>query len=164
MDEQLNLFDYLALDSEARVVIRQRTAEIKTLVKSTAESILQIGEKLYEVKEEMIAMRDRQRGKGKSINCNSTVSFDSWLSAEFGWSRASAYNFIKVFKAFGGRENIGDIAASALYLLSAASDSARERALREAAGGEKISRAKRDRLPRQQKQWTNFCPTSFLKR
>jgi len=49
--------------------------------------------------------------------------FETWLKAEFGWSRRTAYNFINVYETFAERANLAqiDIATSALYLLAAPS-------------------------------------------
>jgi len=50
---QQTLFNYSALDSETRIVVRQRTDEIKTLVRRSAQDIIDIGNKLIEVKEQL---------------------------------------------------------------------------------------------------------------
>lgn len=47
---QLALFDYDALDTETRIVVQQRTTEIKALMKRAASDIIEIGQKLIEVK------------------------------------------------------------------------------------------------------------------
>jgi hypothetical protein len=124
--DQLVLFDYETLDTETRIVVRQRAVEIKDLMSSTAENIMRVGEKLLEVQVKL--------GNGK---------FDAWLQAEFDWSRRTAYNFIGVFKEFRGRANFAqiDIATSALYLLSAPStpESAKQEIIMRAEAGEPIS-------------------------
>lgn len=123
---QLALFDYQQLDSETRIITQQRAGEIKTLMRSTAEAIMQVGEKLLEVQTRL--------GNGQ---------FDAWLSAEFDWSRRTAYNFIGVFKEFRGRANFAqmDVATSALYLLAAPSTPAevRDELLERAEAGERIT-------------------------
>jgi hypothetical protein len=69
--------------------------------------------------------------------------FDSWLKAEFGWSRRTAYNFINVYESFRERANLAqiDIATSALYLLAAPStpQDLREQYLQKAKEGKKIT-------------------------
>jgi predicted transcriptional regulator len=123
---QLTLFDYNQLDAETRIITRQRAGEIKTLMRATAENIMQVGEKLLEVQVKL--------GNGQ---------FDAWLSAEFDWSRRTAYNFIGVFKQFRDRANFAqiDVATSALYLLAAPStpESAVEEVLARAEAGERIT-------------------------
>ena len=62
-------FDYASLNPETRIVIQQRTNEIKTLIQRAAQDIFEIGQKLVEVKAKL--------GHGH---------FRSWLKAEFEWS------------------------------------------------------------------------------
>jgi len=123
---QLALFNYDQLDAETRIITQQRAGEIKTLMRATAENIMQVGEKLLEVQAKL--------GNGQ---------FDAWLQAEFDWSRRTAYNFIGVYKQFRGRANFAqmDVATSALYLLAAPStpDSAVDEVLSRAEAGERIS-------------------------
>ncbi len=125
---QLTLFNYETLDAETRVVVRQRTVEIKDLMRNTAENVVRVGEKLAEVRDQL--------AKG---------GFQEWLGQEFQWSRRTAYNFIAVHEQLGGRANFAqiDIATSALYLLAAPStpDAVREEALERAATGEAITHA-----------------------
>ena len=118
-------FDYGVLDVETRIVVQQRTSEIKERIQRSAQGIIEIGARLSEV-------RSRLEGN----------SFDGWLKTEFDWSRRTAYNFIGVHEQFG-RANFAqlDIAASALYLLAAPSTppEAREEAIERAEAGEKIT-------------------------
>jgi hypothetical protein len=122
---ELSVFDYQQLDAETRVVVKQRTGEIKELMRNTAEAIVRIGEKLAEVREQL-----------------PEGHFQDWLKQEFDWSRRTAYNFISVYEQFGARANFAqiNIAASALYLLAAPStpDEARQEALTRAETGEAI--------------------------
>lgn len=126
MTNQLVLFDYNTLDSETRIVVQQRTGEIRELMRNTAENIMRVGEKLLEVQVKL--------GNGQ---------FDSWLQTEFDWSRRTAYNFISVHKRFRGRADFAqiDVATSALYLLAAPStpDSAVDEILERAEVGEQIT-------------------------
>jgi hypothetical protein len=125
MIDQLTLFDYAALDSETRIVVQQRTTEIKALMKRAASDIIEIGQKLIEVKSRL--------GHGR---------FGGWLVAEFDWSDRTARQFMLVADRFKSA-NFSDlqIAPSALYLLAAPStpESAREEAIARAEEGETIT-------------------------
>lgn len=121
---QATLFDYQALDAETRIVVQQRTSEIKALMKRAAQDILDIGQKLIEVKARI--------GHGH---------FGAWLAAEFDWSQDTANNFIRVAQRFSDIPKISEFAPSALYLLAAPStpEPARLEALERAEAGEAIS-------------------------
>lgn len=54
---------YTSLNVETRIVVQQRTSEIKTLMRRTAQDIVYIGQKLIEVKEELGA---------RSVRCMAT--------------------------------------------------------------------------------------------
>ncbi len=125
-DPQTALFDYQALDLESRVIIQQRTGEIKTIAKRLATDIVDIGGKLAEVK-------DRLGGNGK---------FTNWLLSELGWSERTAYNFIAVHEKFGTANfAIENVAPSALYLLVAPGtpEPARAAAIQMANEGERVT-------------------------
>lgn len=126
MTEQLILFDYAALDSETRIVVQQRTSEIKALMKRAASDIIEIGQKLIEVRSKL--------GHGH---------FEGWIKSEFDWTRQTAYRFINVADHFSGCNNLLQMAPSALYLLAAPStpDSARQEAIARAEQGESITHA-----------------------
>lgn len=128
---QLALFDYQQLDAETRIVVQQRTSEIKALMKRTAQDIIEIGEKLAEVRDKLT--HNKQGG------------FEAWLQAEFDWTRQTAYRFISVSEKFN-RNNLLqlDFAPSALYLLAAPStpDEARQEAIARAEAGEAITHTK----------------------
>jgi hypothetical protein len=47
------IFDYAALNLETRIVVQQRTSEIKSLMRHTASDIFDIGQKLTEVKAQL---------------------------------------------------------------------------------------------------------------
>ncbi len=119
-------FDYEILDSEQRQVIQQRTGEIKERLRRSAQDIWEIGEKLAQVRSQL------KHGQ-----------FESWLKAEFGWSRRTAYNFINVYETLAERANLAqiDIATSALYLLAAPStpQNVREEFLQRAHEGQTIT-------------------------
>lgn len=122
-----NSFDYDILELEQRSIVKQRTEEIKERLKRSAQDIWEIGQKLFEVRSEL-----------------AYGQFDSWLKAEFGWSRRTAYNFVKVYEAFPERATVAQvsIAASALYQLSSPSTpkQVREEFIQKAKDGEKITR------------------------
>jgi len=119
-------FDYETLTIEQRALVKQCTGEIRERLQRSAQDIWEIGQRLFDVRAQL------KHGQ-----------FDSWLKAEFGWSRRTAYNFIKVYEAFGERAKLAqiDIAASALYLLAAESTppEVREEYLLKAEKGEKIT-------------------------
>ncbi len=106
----------------------KRTNEIKTLMKRTAQDIIEIGEKLIEVKERL------PHG-----------AFGQWLDSEFEWRERTARNFMQVAEKFKS-VNFADLnfAPSALYLLVAPSTfgAARAEALRRAEAGQKITHKK----------------------
>jgi hypothetical protein len=123
---QLALFDYGTLDLDTRSFLQTKTAEIRILVKQTAQGIIEIGQRLIEVKERL-----------------GYENFDSWVKGEFDWSRSTAYRFISVAESCPTVGQL-DFSPKALYLLAAPStpESAREEALSLAESGEKISHAK----------------------
>lgn len=121
-------FDYAALDPETRIVVQQRTTEIKSLIRHTAQGIFEIGEKLVEVKQKL--------GHGY---------FGDWLKVEFDWGEWTARKFMQVARKFKTVNFTDlDIAASALYILAADStpEAARLEALNRASSGEPISHSK----------------------
>jgi phage N-6-adenine-methyltransferase len=124
MSNQL-AFGYQALDTETRIIVQQRTSEIKTLMRRTAQDIIDIGQKLIEVKARL--------GYG---------NFGAWLQAEFGWSDRTARQFMMVSEQFKS-ENFADLnfAPSALYLLASPStpETARAEAIERANNGESIT-------------------------
>ena len=124
--QEAQIFNYDMLDCETRIVVQQRTGEIKEKIHNVAQLAWEIGQKLADVRGRL---RPRQ--------------FTFWLQTEFQWSRSTAYNYIKVFESFPICPNFGqiDIATSALILLAAPStpNEAREEALERASKGESIS-------------------------
>jgi phage N-6-adenine-methyltransferase len=122
---QSRLFDYSSLDTDTRIVVQQRTSEIKGLMKRAAEDIIQIGQRLIEVKA-----------------CLSHNTWETWLLAEFDWSDQTARRFIHVARSFGSeKQQIVAFAPSALYLLAAPStpEEARIEAIDRAEAGEEIT-------------------------
>lgn len=131
-------FDYEALDSEQRIIIQQRTGEIKERLRRSAQEIWEVGQKLVDVRSRL------KHGQ-----------FETWLKAEFGWSRRTAYNFINVYEAFGERTNLAqiDIATSALYLLAAPStpQQVRNEFLQRAREGEAVTHKSLRRVMEEEK-------------
>ena len=125
MDNGLQLtFDYTALDVETRIVVQQRTEEIRVLVRRSAQDIIDIGAKLIDVKARL--------GHG---------NFGPWLEAEFGWGQDTAGRFMNVSQRFGQIPQFAEFAPSALYLLAAPStpEPARLEAIERASNGESIT-------------------------
>ena len=121
-------FEYSHLDRETRTIVRQRTLEIKNLMRLTAENIINIGQKLTEIKEKL--------GHG---------NFQKWLRSEFEWSEQTARQFMQVYRWSETIENknfvFSRLATSALYLLAAPSTptEAREEVISLVDGNEKIN-------------------------
>jgi hypothetical protein len=95
------------------------------LMRRTAQGIVDIGQKLLDIKEKL--------GHGNFLN---------WLKKEFDWSELTAQRFMQVARQFESTNLLDlEIAPSALYILSAPStqDSVREEALSRAQAGESIT-------------------------
>lgn len=116
--------DYAALDAETRIVVQQRTTEIKALMKRAASDIIEIGQKLIEVKAKL------PHG-----------AWLPWLRSEFAWSDDTARNHMNVARAFREIPNGSEFDARALYLLAAPStpQAARVEAIERASAGETIT-------------------------
>lgn len=120
-------FDYAVLDSETRIVLKQRTSEIKSIVRRNTLEVFEIGQKLIEVKEKL--------GHGHYL---------SWLEFEFGWDERTAQRYVNVVEAFGAKSDIMSdlkLNQTVLYVLLAPStpDSARTEVLSRAVAGESIT-------------------------
>jgi len=117
-------FDYTSLDAATSRFVQQQTGEIRALMKRTAQDIVELGQKLIEVKETL--------GHGR---------FLSWLAAEFEWTDETARRFMNVTQQFGQNPQIVGFAPSALYVLAAPSipEAARDEAITRAASGESIT-------------------------
>ena len=119
------MFNYASLDAATYQFVQQQTGEIRALIRRTAQEIIEVGQKLIEVKERL--------GHGQ---------FEGWLQAEFDWTQMTANRFMRVAKQFKSN-NLLDlhIAPSALYVLAAPSTpaAARTEALARAEAGELIT-------------------------
>lgn len=122
---QLALFDYSTLDTHTRVFVETRTAEIKVLVKRSAEDLVEIGRMVTEVKAHL--------GHG---------NFSAWREAEFRWSERTTQNLMAIYEKFKSA-NFADmhIATSAMYVLAAPStpEDALQEAIERAENGERIT-------------------------
>ncbi len=122
--QPLALFDYETLDLDTRSFVQTKTTEIRILVKQTAQGIIEIGQRLIEVKERL------PHGE-----------FLPWIRDEFGWSRETAHRFIHVAENFPQIAHCVQFQMRALYLLASPStpESARDEALTLAESGERIT-------------------------
>ena len=107
--------------------MRERAEQIHGLARATAAGIVQIGQRLTEVKERL--------GHGR---------FLKWIEREFAWSDWNAKAFMRVYRCFKS-ENFSDlqIDVSALYLIAKTStpEPVRTEAIRRAETGEKVTHA-----------------------
>lgn len=121
-------FEYSILEAETLKVVQQRTNEIKTLMRRNSQDIIDIGQKLIEVKQRL--------GHG---------SFRTWLKFEFNWSVSAATKFMQVAEQFKCVNFTHlNITASTLYLIAAPSTpkEVREEVLKRASNGENIGYTK----------------------
>ncbi|MGB8702652.1 MAG: DUF3102 domain-containing protein [Thermosynechococcaceae cyanobacterium] len=119
------IFDYDTLNPIARQKVQDKTSELKSLIRRSAQDIVDIGQRLIEVRDEL------EYG-----------NFRRWLKSEFSWSASTATKFIQVATQFSCVNFTQlEIAASALYLLARPSipEEARNEALTRAAKGESIT-------------------------
>ncbi|MBW4638574.1 MAG: DUF3102 domain-containing protein [Gloeocapsa sp. UFS-A4-WI-NPMV-4B04] len=141
-------FDYAALDPETRIVVQQRTSEIRSLLRRTASGTIDIGEKLIEVKQKL-----------------SHGYFGAWLKAEFRWGEWTARKLMQVARCFKTVNFTDlDIAACALYILAADStpEAARLEALNRASLGEVISRSLAKEIVNYYKKATQPCDQKLV--
>lgn len=120
----MQLFDYRQLDPTTDQIVREHTAQIRLLVKRTAEDIITIGQRLIEVKFLL--------GHGR---------FLAWLATEFHWSERTARNFMNVARSFKS-ESVADLfTPKTLYLLASPStpDTARAEVIARAHNGETVT-------------------------
>jgi diguanylate cyclase (GGDEF)-like protein len=122
---QPNNFEYAEFDTEIQAVIKQRAYEIRVLAQKSAQQMVEIGEKLREIKKLL------KHGQ-----------FRKWLKSEFGWSLSTATKLMQVSREFKS-VNFTDLSfsTSALYLLAAPStpEEARQEALQLAKRGYPIT-------------------------
>lgn len=80
-ESQLGLFDYSSLDANTAKLAKQSAIEIKAREKAIWENIIEIGNRLIEVK-----------------NALPHGQFEDWVKTEFKWSKMTASKYIKVAK------------------------------------------------------------------
>lgn len=138
LTQEIQEFDYAVLTPQVRTLVQSKTSELKSLMRRSVQDIIEIGQKLTEVKQQL--------GYG---------NFRNWLKAEFDWGIWTATKFMQVAEKF---ECVNfthlDIAASALYLLAAPStpDIARKEALELATQGKTVSYTKAKTIVAQHKE------------
>jgi hypothetical protein len=118
-------FDYASLDTETRIVVQQKTGEIRERVKRTQQDIIEVGERLIDVKSRL--------GHGR---------FLEWLRLEFDWTDQTARNLMNVAEAFKSKTVLDlPVSQKALYVLAAPSvpPAAREEAVQKAANGQHVT-------------------------
>lgn len=128
LTSKIQSFDYTVLTPEVRDLVQNKTSELKGLMRRSAQDIIDIGQKLIEVKEQL--------GHG---------NFSTWLKAEFDWSARTAARFMQVASQFKSANLANlNIAVSALYLLAepSTSEKARQKTLELAEKGENITYSK----------------------
>lgn len=138
-------FDFAVLDETTAAFVSARTREIRALVKRSAADIIEIGQKLIEVKERL------PHGE-----------FGRWVDAEFGWQERMAQNFMRVAETFKSANFADlDIAPSALYLLAAPStpEAAVEEAVTQASNGTAVTYTAARELVERHKE---SAPTRFV--
>ena len=131
-------FNYTALETEARIFVQQHIRQIKSPIRRTSQDIIEIGEKLSDVKQQL--------GHGNFIN---------WLKFKFDWSESTAARSMQV-KAQFKSVNLTNlhIAASALYLFAAPSSpqQAKTDTFERTSLGEAISHSKAQAIVNQYKK------------
>lgn len=143
-------FDYKNFSPLTQTLVQQHTKEIKNLMRRTAQDILNIGQRLIEVKEHL--------GHGH---------FEAWLKAEFNWGQWTARKFMQVARQFKS-VNFTDLSidVSALYILSAPStlEAVRQEALQVARQGEVITHTRIKAIASQYKAATKpqVCDSAKL--
>lgn len=131
----LILFDYQALDAEDRIVVQQRTIEIKDHRRAIQSNTIALGEKLADVKGRL--------GHGQ---------WGQWLETEFNWSQDTATNLMRVAALSGEIPKFSEFqdsfARSAQFLLAKPSTppEARAELIERAEAGETITHAKAKQL------------------
>lgn len=139
-DEQR--FDYEDLDNESKTVVLECTAQIKKLMRRSAEDTINIGKSLLKVKESL------KHG-----------DFENWLKTEFDWGFWTARKFMQVAEQFSS-VNFTDLSIvnSALFILAApsVSEEARIEAFERARQGERITCFSARELVKQHKSATQL--------
>ncbi|MDF5720158.1 MAG: DUF3102 domain-containing protein [Rhizonema sp. PD37] len=135
---QIINFEYSFLEAQTRKIVLQRTNEIKVLMRRTAQDIIDIGQRLIEVKQHL------EHG-----------NFRNWLKFEFNWSVSAATKFMQVALQFKCIKLTHlNLTASTLYLIAAPStpEQVRKEVIERASNGENISYNKAKAIVSQRKK------------
>jgi hypothetical protein len=98
-------FDYAAIPPETATALRAQACRIRTAVKSTTETILQVGEDLIAVKQSI------EHGR-----------FRAWIEAECGFSVRTAENYIRAAEFADGKSaTVALLQPATVYRLAAKS-------------------------------------------
>lgn len=127
MGNELTHFDYDNLTHGTKTLVEQKTSEIRSRMGKAATSIIEIGEKLVEVKKAL------PHGM-----------FLPWLAAEFQWNRITANKMMQVARTFKCTPDVHlPIGTAALYLLAsdATPKEVKERFIYQAEQGEPVTQA-----------------------
>lgn len=145
---EIVLFDYGQLDVETRIVVQQRTSEIKDLLRSALGDMIEAGRKCKEVRD---ALRHDKSG-----------GFMGWVDKE-GLGRQTVYSIMSMHDVFGNYPKFGqlDIGKTAAYLLAAPStpEPARLEAIERAEAGETITHTVAKQIVAQHRTPTPSTPT-----
>ena len=118
-------FNYAVLDEESRKSTEEHAAAIRTLMKSTAEAIVEIGKRLQEVRD--------------AIGAN---KFQAWIRAEFRIGQPVASNYMRAAAEFGDLDCLENFQQTALFDLARQNVPAKavNQAVAEARSGRPITR------------------------
>ncbi|THF70520.1 DUF3102 domain-containing protein [Deinococcus sp. Arct2-2] len=146
---ELEPFEYAALAPDVREMVQEHTGEIRNLARRAAQDIVEIGERLTQVKSAL------EHGQ-----------FGYWVKSEFGWSYPAAARFMQVADSFKTL-NLRDlqIAPSALYALASGTTPApvREEIVQRAQAGEPITHKDvKARLVQHQQQYEPEPPVPVV--
>lgn len=137
-------FDYLQIaDLETRVLVQQRTSEIKSLWNERLLTDVEIGRRLIEVKQQL-----------------EVGLYRAWIEAEFPWGKSLANEMKNVALRFGDVRNVDNFDKSALRKLASpsVSDDVIEVAIARANSGEQITHAASVALIEAAKPKSAFVP------
>jgi hypothetical protein len=124
-------FNYEALELKDREVTQQQANAIRSLLKSTAESVVEIGKRLQQVRDAI------------GRDC-----FQAWIRAEFRFSQSVASNYMRAAAEFGKLDCLERFQPSALFDLGRRDvppEAVRE-AVAEAQSGNAITRKRADQI------------------
>lgn len=110
--EVLPAFDYASLPPNVAEQAKGAVAYINDRQRTTAASILEIGERLISVKEAL--------GHG---------SFTTWLDAEFGWNERTARNYMLAARSLPKSETVSVLPVTTIYELARASEPVRAKVI-----------------------------------